>query len=80
MINNNKAVTLQVQSSGGQEVGKISKQWSGFAKEYFTQADNFGVSCKCYSTVSKKKKKQNKKKKNKRRRKKSNQTCMRIQG
>lgn len=26
------------------EVGKISKQWSGFVKEYFTQADNFGIS------------------------------------
>ncbi|CAH1776138.1 unnamed protein product, partial [Owenia fusiformis] len=29
-----------------QEVGKISKQWTGFVKEYFTNADNFGVSCK----------------------------------
>lgn len=29
-----------------QEVGKISKQWTGFMKEYFTKADNFGVSCK----------------------------------
>ena len=29
----------------GQEVGKISKQWSGFVREMFTQADNFGVSC-----------------------------------
>jgi len=29
---------------GSHEVGKISKQWSGFAKEYFTDADNFGVS------------------------------------
>lgn len=26
------------------DVGKISKQWSGFVKEYFTKADNFGVS------------------------------------
>ncbi|XP_021366592.1 phospholipid scramblase 2-like isoform X3 [Mizuhopecten yessoensis] len=25
------------------EVGKLSKQWSGFAKEYFTDADNFGI-------------------------------------
>ena len=24
-------------------VGKITKQWSGFAKEAFTDADNFGV-------------------------------------
>jgi hypothetical protein len=28
----------------GQEIGKISKQWAGFAQEYFTDADNFGVS------------------------------------
>ena len=28
-----------------QEVGKISKQWSGLAKEYFTKADNFGIQC-----------------------------------
>ncbi|XP_022090331.1 phospholipid scramblase 2-like [Acanthaster planci] len=27
-----------------QEVGKISKQWSGLVKEYFTKADNFGIS------------------------------------
>ena len=25
------------------EVGRISKQWSGLAKEYFTDADNFGI-------------------------------------
>lgn len=25
------------------EVGKISKQWSGFVREYFTSADNFGI-------------------------------------
>lgn len=24
-------------------VGKISKQWSGLAKEWFTKADNFGI-------------------------------------
>jgi len=30
---------------GDQEVGKISKQWSGFVQEYFTDADNFGVNC-----------------------------------
>jgi uncharacterized protein YxjI len=27
----------------GHEVGKIQKQWSGFGKELFTAADNFGV-------------------------------------
>ena len=38
---------MQVLSSdGSQEVGKISKKWSGLAKEYFTDADNFGVQCK----------------------------------
>jgi hypothetical protein len=26
------------------QVGKISKQWTGLMKEYFTDADNFGVS------------------------------------
>ena len=30
---------------GAHQVGKISKQWTGFVKEYFTDADNFGVSC-----------------------------------
>lgn len=34
-----------VHSKDGQtEVGKISKQWSGLLREYFTDADNFGVS------------------------------------
>merc|ERR1719340_560803 len=28
---------------GSAEVGKISKQWSGFLKETFTDADNFGI-------------------------------------
>ena len=28
----------------GTEVGKISKKWSGLAKEAFTDADNFGIS------------------------------------
>jgi len=32
-------------ANGDQEVGKISKQWSGFVQEYFTDADNFGVNC-----------------------------------
>ena len=29
---------------GSTQVGKISKQWSGFLKETFTDADMFGVS------------------------------------
>lgn len=28
---------------GGSEIGRISKKWSGFAKEAFTKADNFNV-------------------------------------
>jgi len=36
---------LKVTSDGGQEVGKITKQWAGYAKEMFTSADNFGVTC-----------------------------------
>ena len=27
----------------GREVGKITKKWSGFLKEAFTKADNFGI-------------------------------------
>ena len=27
----------------GEKVGKISKQWSGFAREIFTDADFFGI-------------------------------------
>ena len=39
---------VQILSADGtQEVGKITKQWSGLAKEYFTDADNFGIQCKC---------------------------------
>ena len=30
------------------EVGKVSKQWGGLAKEMFTDADSFGVTCKFY--------------------------------
>ena len=32
-------------------MGKITKQWSGLAKEYFTDADNFGIQCKYCSAV-----------------------------
>ena len=36
---------LQVLSADGEtEVGKISKQWVGFVKEAFTDADTFGIS------------------------------------
>ena len=33
-------------ADGTQDVGKVTKQWSGLAKEYFTDADNFGIQCK----------------------------------
>ncbi len=26
-------------------IGTITKQWSGLAKEYFSDADNFGIRC-----------------------------------
>ena len=31
-------------ADGESEVGMITKQWSGLAKEYFTDSDNFGIS------------------------------------
>ncbi|XP_077971107.1 phospholipid scramblase 2-like [Styela clava] len=36
-------VEFKVLTKEGSEIGKISKQWSGLVKEYFTDADNFGV-------------------------------------
>ena len=41
------SASVQVLSADGtQSVGRISKQWGGLAKEYFTDADNFGIQCK----------------------------------
>ena len=43
-----KKILLNVQvvsADGTQDIGKISKQWGGLAKEYFTDADNFGIQC-----------------------------------
>ena len=31
---------------GSSEIGMISKQWTGLAREMFTDAENFGVKCK----------------------------------
>jgi len=31
---------------GEEPIGKITKQYSGFAKEMFTDATNFSVTCK----------------------------------
>ena len=36
-------------ANGTQPVGKISKQWSSLVKEYFTDADNFGIQCMAMS-------------------------------
>lgn len=38
-----KDVKFPIKGTDGQEVGKITKQWTGFVKEAFTDADNFGV-------------------------------------
>lgn len=35
---------LQVMTLDGQQVGRINKQWSGLAREMFTDADHFGIS------------------------------------
>ena len=38
-------IDFQVLSGAtGQNVGKISKQWTGLLREIFTEADNFGIS------------------------------------
>ena len=35
--------TFKILTNDGTTIGKITKQWSGFEKEAFTDADNFGV-------------------------------------
>ena len=35
----------------GEQVGKISRQWSGVFKEMFTDADNFSVNCKHFVNI-----------------------------
>ena len=30
-------------SDDAEQIGKISKQWAGYVKEAFTNADNFGI-------------------------------------
>lgn len=42
--NPTKSFILQIVTMNGDEVGKISKQWSGIAREMFTDADFFGIS------------------------------------
>ncbi|KAI6649710.1 Phospholipid scramblase 2-like [Oopsacas minuta] len=36
-------IDFDVTAVDGTSVGKVSKQWSGLAREYFTDADNFGI-------------------------------------
>ena len=36
-------IDFELTSPDGVNVGKVSKQWGGIAKEYFTTADNFGI-------------------------------------
>uniref|UniRef100_A0A182Y0X0 Uncharacterized protein n=1 Tax=Anopheles stephensi TaxID=30069 RepID=A0A182Y0X0_ANOST len=36
-------VKFSVFSNDGTEVGKVTKQWTGFVQEHFTDADNFGI-------------------------------------
>ncbi|XP_062543276.1 phospholipid scramblase 2 isoform X2 [Armigeres subalbatus] len=36
-------VEFKVVANDGSQVGKISKQWSGFAREAFTDSDHFGI-------------------------------------
>lgn len=39
-----KDVEFRILTMDGMEIGKISKQWSGLARELFTDADFFGIS------------------------------------
>ena len=41
---------LQVSSAdGSSQIGMISKHWTGFVREMFTDAENFGINCKKFS-------------------------------
>ena len=42
---------LQLYGNNGDEIGAVSKQWSGLVKEIFTDAENFGIKCK-YSMLT----------------------------
>lgn len=33
-------------ADGSTQIGMISKQWTGFGREFFTDAANFGIRCK----------------------------------
>lgn len=34
---------MQIVDMNGTEIGQISKKWSGLAREFFTDADYFGI-------------------------------------
>ena len=41
------ALISQVSSADGdQQIGMVAKYWSGFAREFFTDAETFGIQCK----------------------------------
>ena len=37
---------FQLYTLDGEKVGKVNKMWSGVVQEVFTEAQNFGISCK----------------------------------
>ena len=43
LLDLNKFAFQLLTANGSEEVGKISKQWSNLMREYFTDADNFGI-------------------------------------
>jgi len=36
-------ISFQIKTPDGSEVGKVSKKWTGFAQEMFTDADTFQI-------------------------------------
>ena len=42
-LSSNDLCWLKVLTVNGEKVGKITKQWSGLAREAFTDSDNFGI-------------------------------------
>ena len=41
-------------ADGSSQIGMISKHWTGFVREFFTDAENFGIRCKepCQANVT----------------------------
>ena len=46
--------TFKVKNKAGDEAGRISKKWGGFLREFFTDADQFGVEFKNAETLENK--------------------------